>query len=419
MDAGDLQFNPMRIRSSIAAAAPSSNRKWYILAAVGSVVLVGLTVGLVVGLGGDEETQHGTGNGTCFFHDECLATEACCGKDCYDYGTHWCLNRTVLAIKAPKANCTGNYTVSAEDWEDAASGVAPTSEDEYPWVWANCGPGMGCCGNRCYHETTEVCGDEGNITPKSVDGATCGGTEDCVGREMDCCGGACFRKRRSSPVYCDNANALIDKLPTGEKCTEDDLCLSRTCCDKTCQNASTWCEGDFPLPKMEKGGNCSDVRLGGDECLSDKCCGSNCLSPFFQRADRCVTEASPNIDGGDNCTDDYQCGTGSCDRDGDDGTCIKEVPAELLLGKGGICTSRDECVSAVCDHGGCLQDSLQFSECWADGDEGELVEWLSGEVESNDASTKALDCACNPGGADSMNKQLYLLGFPARVQQCN
>ena len=59
MDDVKINFNPMRIRSSIGVAAPSSIRKWYILAAVGSVVLVGLAVGLAVGLGGEADEHDG------------------------------------------------------------------------------------------------------------------------------------------------------------------------------------------------------------------------------------------------------------------------------------------------------------------------------------------------------------------------
>jgi uncharacterized repeat protein (TIGR01451 family)/MYXO-CTERM domain-containing protein len=183
-----------------------------------------------------------------------------------------------------------------------------------------CDPSSGTCepANTCGNgkvESPEACDDGGTVAGgaceadcKLPDGSTCTGNGQCHSgvcdptsntcEPVDTCGNG----KIEAGEVCDDGNVLSGdtceadcKLPNGEMCTNDNECSSGLCVNGTCQPQNSCGNGQIEAANGEA---CDDANAVPNDGCEDDC----------------------TLSDGEDCTDDDQCHSGTCDENGS-GTC--------------------------------------------------------------------------------------------------
>ncbi len=232
-----------------------------------------------------------------------------------------------------------------------------------------CSPMTGTCvadcerGARCYYEE-ECPGDlvcvrrgsnhYGFCDDPRPEGAGCSDDADC-GEGLGC---------DDTIAYDDEPGQCVPLTINGESCSAHSDCASGYCDNLTLCAAPSDPEGACASGLHEQcaGGYCEAsvcyaLKDDGDDCVENYECGSGeCVNPVD--SDPSGTCVSGKVALGEPCESDGQCESGACQTAADDPTCV-----ELPLAAGEDCSSDDECDSFLCEGNVCTEGVGVGEEC--------------------------------------------------------
>ena len=327
------------------------------------------------------------------------------GESCSsDYGcvSFYCDPETLTcAPRTPAGDSCGDGTICAADSSCTVYTVEEAPDGDYclqPYG-THCSSDAQCASYHCAYPS-RVSGEQRGRGKKDRRGARaaservaagelacCGMTDQVCNAHINCCDG----------FVCRGGTCRPNSIPTGEACTQDDVCADRDALCTTYNDndpAGTYC-----LLLL------NEVCEFDEDCVTHECTDGVCAVPIAEsctKADTCgdpYAHCLPYRDhdpagtycllrAGDDCDESATCSTHSCtegictvitgDPCGAGDTCANEDASctgyvdgspsgnFCLLPAGSTCAADAECETQVCDNGVCLIPLQQ--PCNPDGD---------------------------------------------------